>query len=352
MGQIKIIIINPILFRLGINKDWNLKFIEKKNIDLNNYYFYCLEIFNFIHVFLKKYGFNISNIKLFYNKNNIKIYIIFYVSITVFKKVNTKINKVTFLRDTKLNSQLIIINYQLSYFKYYIKLKHINKICKYIKNKNWFLSKNLVINYMFFRLNVFKFIYFMKCKFNNLKYEFFFNRFFNKFLISLKCFFNNQICVFIVFKQLIKNTDSKLLFNTNKQFLIFNILKLRKFDKLHYFRHILNLLYYYLVLDNKAILISYLLFYYLPNIKEIKKVNLFFKFINNIFNLFFIKLYLFKGLKIILKGNLTKNKRANKTIIKMGNFINNSKINNNLNFDQITCFTLKGTLGIKIYIKN
>lgn len=72
MGQV-IKIINPIIFRLGLNKDWNLKFIEKKNTDISDYYFNSLEIFDYVYIFLNKYSFKVLSTKLYYNKNNIKL---------------------------------------------------------------------------------------------------------------------------------------------------------------------------------------------------------------------------------------------------------------------------------------
>lgn len=156
----------------------------------------------------------------------------------------------------------------------------------------------------------------------------------------------------IVFKQLIKNMNFRLIHNKSKELLTFNLLKIRKFDKLPYFKSILNLLYYCFILVDKVTVFSYILSSKLPNIKEIKNVNIFLKFLENAFKYFLIKLNIVKGLKLILKGNLTKNKRATKAIITIGNVVNNSKINNNLSFDQTTCFTAKGTLGIKTYIKN
>lgn len=349
-------IINPIIFRLGIIKDWNLKFMEKKHTDLSNYYFNGSEILDYIYIFFNKYTFKVSNIKLYYSKNSIKLYIIFYISNISLKKLNIKMNKAIFSYELKLklHSQLVIFNVQFSGFKSYIKLKHLKQIFKYIKNKdkNWFFFKNLVINYIFCRLNIFKFLCFVKHKYINFKYRFLLNKFFNKLLISLKYFLNNKTCIVIIFKQLIKNMDSKPFFKTSKQLLMFYILKLRKFDKLISFKTILNLLYYSSIFGSKAIIISYILSSKLPNIKETKNVNLFFKFFENILKLFFIKLNIIKGLKVILKGNLTKNKRASKVTITIGDIVNNSKISNNLTLDKTTCFTSKGTLGIKTYILN
>jgi hypothetical protein len=337
---------------LGLNKDWNLKFIEKKNTDINGYYFNSLEIFDYVYTFLNKYSFKVLNTKLYYNRNNIKLYVVFYSSNIVLRQLNTKISEATFLVKSKLNSLLITFNAQVLRFKYYIKLRHLKQVYQYIRNKDWFFNKTFVINYVFCRLSIFKFICFVKYKYINLKYNFLLNNFFSKFLISLSRFFSNKACILIVFKQLIKNMNFRVVQNRSKHLLTFNLLKIRKFDKLPYFKSILNLLYYCFILVDKVTVLSYILSSKLPNIKEIKNVNTFLKFVENALKYFLIKLNIVKGLKLILKGNLTKNKRATKAIIIIGNVINNSKINNNLSFNQTTCFTAKGTLGIKTYIKN
>lgn len=337
---------------MGVNKDWSFKFIEKKTTDISHYYFFSLEIFNYIYRFFNKYTFKILNIKLYYNINNIKLYIIFYVSNIVFKKSNIKTKKGIFSSNSMQYLQLVSLNSDILRFKHYINLKYLKQNYKYFKHMDWFQYKPFVITYIFCRLNILKFIRFIKYKNIYFKYQFFLNSFFNKLLISLKRFFNNKCCVVIVFKQLMKNRDSSIFLSIHKQLLTFSILKLRKFDKLIYFNIVFNLLYYCLRLKNKAILISDIVSSKLPNIKAVKSVHNFFKFIENVFNLFLIKLRILKGLKLIFKGNLTKNKRATKLIITVGDAINNSKINNNLSFDKVTCFTAKGTLGIKTYILN
>jgi lycopene beta-cyclase len=75
--------INPVIFRLGVNKTWKTEFFEKKNNELPLYVFKDLEIKNYIenHLNLKDYKITYKEegaIPLFYppykeEKNKINI---------------------------------------------------------------------------------------------------------------------------------------------------------------------------------------------------------------------------------------------------------------------------------------
>lgn len=345
--------INPIIFRLGIKQDWNLKFIYKKRFDLINYSFKNLEIINFIQLFFKKYGIVIDNLKIYYKYNDIKLYIIYSFITFIYEKINYKknINQINYYNQTLSTKKLLLFNSKILTVKSYVKLKYLKKFYKQISKSNYIFFNNIIINYIINRSNLFKFIDLIKFQFINLKQNFLLNKFINKFIISLKLFLNNKTNLILIFKQSIKNIDSKYLFIIKKQIFLLNILKLRKYNKLNSFKFFINLIYYSLKLKKKVFNISEFLNNNFPNIKKIKLVNTFLKFIEQLFKLFFYKLNYIKGITIVLNGNFSKNKGATKNFIIIGDKLNNLKINNNLDYKELLIFTIKGTVGIKIFIK-
>lgn len=345
--------INPIIFRLGIKQDWNLKFVYKKRFDLINYSFKNLEIINFIQLFFKKYGIGIDNLKIYYKCNDIKLYIIYSFITFIYEKINYKktINQINHYNQVLSAKKLFLFNSKILTVKFYIKLKYLKKFYKQTSKNNYIFFNNLIINYIINRFSIFKFITLIKFQFMNLKQNFLINKFLNKFIISLKLFLNNKTNLIIIFKQLIKNINSKGLFIIRKQIFSLNILKLRKYSKLNSFKFFVNLIYYSLNLKKKVFNISEFLNSNFPNIKKPKFVNIFLKFIEHLFKLFFYKLNYIKGITIIFNGNFSKNKGATKSSIIIGDKLNNLKINNNLDYKELLCFTIKGTVGIKIFIK-
>ena len=67
--------VNPIIFRVGLLNQWSSKFIENKNTDLAFYIFYFLELKTFFKRFFKKYNLNVINLKYYFNKNSVSLYI-------------------------------------------------------------------------------------------------------------------------------------------------------------------------------------------------------------------------------------------------------------------------------------
>lgn len=258
------------------------------------------------------------------------------------------------MKNKFLRNDLIIFYFSLLQIKRYFLLKFVKKIFKFIKDK----TINFFVNYKFNRLILLKFIYLVKFKSVSLKQSFFINKFVNKFIIGLTQFLNNKTTIIVILKQLTKNTDSEIFFNLKKRKLIFNLLKLRKFEELSYFRFNLNFVYNFLILKQTVKIIPEFLNLKFPNLKKVKIINIYFKFIENILKLFLINEYYSNLIKIIFKGNLLKNKRATKKIITvnktnsiMRDLIQKLKVNNNLSYNQLICFTIKGTISIKIFIK-
>ena len=71
--------VNPIIFRLGVNKTWKTEFFEKKNRELPLYVFKDLEIRNYIERVLETYGIILHDYKQHYNGSVLNLYVSYFV---------------------------------------------------------------------------------------------------------------------------------------------------------------------------------------------------------------------------------------------------------------------------------
>ena len=146
------------------------------------------------------------------------------------------------------------------------------------------------------------------------------------------------------------NNNNLINNKTNRKHFILNLIKLRKFENNLMFKELINFICKSKTLKIKAYILTEFLKTKLEQLKNLKFFNFFFIFVTNCLKYFLINNKIVKGIKIIIKGNLTKKQRAVKKTLKIGKDINNSKINLNLSFHQSCCYTKKGTFGIKTII--
>lgn len=328
--------INPTIFRLGVIKDWFIKFINTKIIDLANFIYNTIEIVNFIHIYFNKYKLYVSKLYLYNNKYDLKLFIIYGPLVVAYKQNNSLIG---------LNKDNLLI-YQFITINNYLKFKYLLYLYNSMNSRILSINKGFIFN----RLNILKLIYLLKFKHFNLKQVGFINLIINKFIVILKLFLDYKTSILVIFRQLPKNVKLKASLIINKFQLMLNIIKLRKFDQLEFFKFILNLIYNSILLESKVVFISDILRLKLLNIRG--SISLFIKYIENLLVLFLFKSNIIVGLKLILKGNIIKNKRAIKMSVNIGHSISNSKISNNITYHKSTCFTVKGTFGIKIFIQH
>lgn len=337
--------INPNIFRVSIKTDWNTKFIEKKKTELNIFIFYKNEIYNFIFLFFIKYGLKINNFKLYYKKRLVHIFINYSIinffqrkeNFFVWKLINKQQNfnlskSYNLLLKNYFTFNLIINSYNL------IKIKFINKF--------------IFINLVFKRINFIKFVQIFKFKFKNIQEIDLINKFSNKILGNLQLYLNNKTVIKITITQTIKNISLKFLLKHSKRKLLFQVFKFKKFEKINKtFKFSLNFINILLNTKKISIIIMEYLNFLLNNHNSFKNLNFFLKLFENLLKQFLVKFTNIKGILIILNGNLNKSPRAIQRVIQIGLIINNSKINNNIDFYKFTFFTLKGTVGSKIFIK-
>ena len=70
--------VNPNIFRLGINKEWNVKFSEVTNEEHTLYNYHNIEIKNFLQKFFKDFGLNTHLVKFGYTQKYLYVYISYY----------------------------------------------------------------------------------------------------------------------------------------------------------------------------------------------------------------------------------------------------------------------------------
>ena len=126
---------------------------------------------------------------------------------------------------------------------------------------------------------------------------------------------------------------------------------LKKFKNYNFFKFGINLLFY--CFSNKlniSNLIAKFLVQNLSQLKDSKDLNVLFKFLNNIINLFILKLTKIRSVEIKIKGNFIKNQKATIRNFIIGTKIPKLLIKNNLDFNKSTVYTKKGTFGLKIWV--
>ena len=148
--------VNPIIFRLGINKTWKIEFFETKKSELSIYTFKNIEITEYIKIFLKTKKLILHSYKIHYNQSLIHIYISYFIPIT-FKFSSTKNtfknNSIKTLDQLNNNLQISQFNTGLNKFtkeKYKI-ITTFNCV-----NKNLYFLTPIQINFIKTRLTLLK----------------------------------------------------------------------------------------------------------------------------------------------------------------------------------------------------
>jgi len=155
--------VNPNIFQLGINKEWNVKFSETTNEEHTLYNYHNIEIKNFLQKFFKDFGLNTHLVKFGYTQKYLYVYISYYFTNesigsyikknpnkmrTKRKSYNTfrtnKISNANFKRIIKRKPQIEITKHLIitRLIKYHLKLKN-NRVLK-----NFLHSGDKIINFL------------------------------------------------------------------------------------------------------------------------------------------------------------------------------------------------------------
>lgn len=323
---------------MSVKKEWFFKFISNKKSDIDNSNHSITELISFINLFFKKYGLQASNLKLYYNKYNLKLFVSYNLIDYIYNKSSFSIKLEKY---TSFSVEQPVIN---SYLKY----KYLAILFHSIGDKIKVINKSFIYN----KLSIPSIIFLFKSKYLSSKQALFVNLFLSKLTVTINLFLNYKKSSTLVFQPLFKNTGLNICYYLNKNYLIFNVIRLRKFNWLVSHRTVLNLVYSSLKLSNKTTILSNILSFKLPIVKGLKHIGNFLKYLETVCILLLLRSAHILGLKIILTGNITKNQRATKLVTLIGQHINNSKINENITYDTVTCFTVNGTLGIKVLVKS
>ncbi len=345
--------INPIIYRIGTKNDWKYKYIEKKQTEYKILSFNSIEVNNFIYNYFLFNGLNILFSKLFLNKHSLHIFIT-YDFLNIYKNLKTSNANINFL-TTNRNSINFLTNLktiQNLNLKQFLKKKNIKVIKKNIKiisyyKSNFKTSESLILT----RSKIFNYLNFLKIKLGESFKTSVINVFLSKLIKSIELYFRNKITIFFTLKQIIKNNFVANFTKSSKKNILLNLIKTRKFEKNEFFKEGVNMVFRSQFLNKKSFVIADFLQLKLSNIRKLKTTNYFIFFLKSILKYFLHKYKIINGAKIIINGNLSKKRRSVKKVIKIGNNINSLKLNSSLDYESSTCFTKKGTFGIKVYFQ-
>lgn len=319
---------NPNILRLGVTKKWKTEFFEKSQKELPLYVFKDLEIQDYIERFFEINNILIQDYKQHYSNKTLNIYISYFVNSTNYSNLSLKQQKILLFNSKKLT-----------------KIVSVNNNVFTSPNGSFFNNKKL-INKSFI-LNNFKSLYLIKNYLKNNVYNFpvFY---FGKIQHSLKQmvtvineFTNHQFDIIIHLSCINKDFTHLTVFKNKK------IKLLQKFKTTSFFKEGLELLFH--VVFNKSS--SSLLGKFIAiQMKTIKRPNFFLAFLKRTLTvLMSSKMSKIKGVKILLKGRLSKGPRAKHKILTIGDVAVQS-FTSNLDYFQTTTHNSNGSYGIKVWV--
>lgn len=321
--------VHPNVYRIGVTKPWNYKYLEKKSIEQPNYDFVNLEVKKFILKFFKDNNFNLYNLKTNFCSNGyLHIFITYY---------SYELNK------NNLNNVLANTNQNNNYFEY--------SLINYTKTLLTSNDSDSKINFLKKKIE--------KYTFNTTKlnssidlttttpYNLKLNFFFNKLIKNLNNFLGKKLNIFITFQEL-NNTLNKSLKKKSIKFLQRTITKLNKYKDNDFFKEGIMTLYVCSNYSNSANLLSEFIVRYLKKTKNpkfflsfIKKCLLIFRNEKNFNN---------NEIKIKFKGRISKSARARKKVLIMAKKLPILSIKAKIDYSEKVIYTNNGTIGVKIWI--
>lgn len=346
--------INPIIYRIGTKNDWALKFIEKKQIEYKTFSFNSIEISEFLKTYFFYNGLSVVFDKLFLSRNLVHIFVVYDYS-NIYSSLKGHKDALYFENIVQksphhLSKLKKVYNSKL---KHFLKKKNNNKIIKSTKILSSYFGnhQNIFIKNSLVRCNVFAYLRFLKTKYNTNLNNLLVNLFLNKLIFSIQLYFKNKVSIFLTLKQIIKNSFLLNCTRTDKKTLVLDLVKVRKFEKNEFFFKVVNTIHRSKNVNKKAYLLADFLQSALSQVKKLKSTNAFLYFFKSVIKYFLKKYNHIKGLKIVINGNLSKKRRSIKKTIKIGYNVNCLKLNSQLDYGESTCYTKKGTFGIKIYVQ-
>lgn len=359
---------NPNILRLGTIKNWKVEFYEKKKKELPLYVFNDLEIYEYIERFLKVKNIFIHDYRQFYSNRTLNLYISYFVTPKKnFKNkiVLKKINPETIKHPVNVIFKGLKIDYHFQKYLYFIcysdnfiiftktlsdAIKTKNLIVKLLESSKLHFPKEKVSVRMSYDKN---------WNSSNKMYDL-------RAQLKPDLFNNNNLdCNSIELKNMLKvindytkhKLDILLNFSCiNKDFTNYfsafknkKIRMLQKFKFTPFFKEGWELLFHVSFNSNSARLLSIFIADQLQVLK-IKQLNFFFAFIKKTLTvLMSSNLSKLKGVKVIVKGRLSKNIRAKHKILIVGD-IAVQTLDSNIDYHQTTTHNSNGSYGVKVWI--
>jgi len=374
---------NPNILRLGTIKNWKVEFFEKKNKELPLYIFNDLEIYEYIERFLKVRGIFIHDYRQFYSNKTLNLYISYFVTPKkIFKNkiVLKKINPETIKRPIKeifkgldMDKSFQEYRYFICYFNDFIvftktlndAIKIKNSITQFLESPNHYSFEE---KFLVRKINQKNTVWVNNGQEKNwnssnkmydlrkrLKPDLFNDNILDLNSIKLNNDLKNVLKVInnytrhkfdIVINFSCINKDFTNYFSTFKNK---KIRMLQRFKFSPFFKEGWELLFHVSFNGNSARLLSTFIAEQLKILK-IKQLNFFFAFIKRTLTvLMSSNLSKLKGVKVIVKGRLSKNIRAKHKILTVGD-VAVQTLDSNMDYHQTTIHNANGSYGVKVWI--
>jgi ribosomal protein S3 len=344
---------NPIVFRLGKTKEWELKHFEKKSNESSYYIFKELEIQKFTNKFFNDYGLKIKKCKVFMNERMLHIYSAYYTtekSHYLIAELNNK-KKLKLSLKNKINQNFKKRDgNKTKFYRFWAqtrKFKNLGSSKQY--SDALYLNTAFKNSYRVTRNKNLAFYKKPKLLFPTSESFVSNNKFAYRFIKSLNEYLNinDHYTIVLTCKHINKNLITQL--NKKDSKIIKRVMpQLRRYQNNSYFNDGINLLFQSVINKQSQKLIAE---YIAVELGKLKRHSFFFRFIQTAFTLFykqkFSKIY---GIKIQIKGRLNGNPRSKKKIINIGKSIKNLSLLYNINFSESTAHTKNGSFGVKIWL--
>lgn len=336
---------NPNILRLGVSKNYNFKYIEKKSTEFALYNFKNLEIKNFVYQFFKNNNLKVSICKINYSSNdNLHISISYYA----LPKKNAIVNEID-----EESTSTILLNKKLpngepvpyDFYKLISSIKLLNKTRIAASTQKKFLVRKQIKKLYIKKLRHLKQEY-CAVGSNSVESGFEKTNFLTDFLESLYKFLNKNLKVYLTVKQLNKKIKKKIN-RKNIKIIKKQLVKLNRYKKNEFFKEGVNTLF---ICSQHLEPASLLADFIANQLQKTKRHNFFLKFVKKALMLFKRNKNLkLKGIKIKITGKLNRSHRARHRTVKIDKILPVLSMQSNIDYAEKVAFTPAGTVGVKVW---
>lgn len=172
------------------------------------------------------------------------------------------------------------------------------------------------------------------------------HNFHEQILETISQFTKNRFHISLTFKNINRGTNL-ILTSTEKDFLKKKAILLKSYSRQKYFKDCLNLFIIGAKISHSSILFSSFITEHLKHLRYHKPFIAFvIKFLKIII---FSKLFVLKGIKIVISGRLNNKPRSKSSVAILGSIPTITKTNELIDYSENTCYTKNGTFGIKVW---